>query len=70
MQMLDTNEFDQTCFYARIKFLPEAVVPKAINKDEHGILILSSFKSSRQMIENGNLNSMKKIHVCCKQTEK
>jgi hypothetical protein len=37
-------------------FLPEAVAPKAINKDEHGILIVSFFKSSRQMIENGNLN--------------
>jgi hypothetical protein len=38
------------------RFLPEAVAPKAINKDEHGILIVSFFKSSRQMIENGNLN--------------
>ena len=37
-------------------FLPEAVAPKAINKDEHGILTVSFFKSSRQMIENGNLN--------------
>jgi len=37
-------------------FLPEAVVPKAINKDEHGILVVSSFKSSLQTIENGNLN--------------
>jgi hypothetical protein len=42
------------------KNLPEAVAPKAINKDEHGILVSSSFKSSRQMIENGNLN----IHIC------
>lgn len=37
------------------RYLPDAVKPKVTRRVEHGIRIESVFKSSRQIIENGNL---------------